>query len=106
MMGVAKIDPNFVFERSEPPLTRNSCRFRECKPNLETTPCGTIEKFGMVGRRDRENMCRQTVDLKKERANNAFHFAVVVNIAAFLTHRVELVEEQNGMPLTSVVKHF
>ena len=50
----------------------------------------------MVRRRDDDNVARQVVDLQQERADYPLDLPCFVNVAAFLSNYVELVEEEHA----------
>ena len=56
----------------------------------------------MVRSRNNYDVRRKIVDLEKERADNSLDLSCFVNVAAFLSERVEFIEEQNASAGVSV----
>lgn len=50
----------------------------------------------MVGGGDDDNVTRQLVELHQQEGDNALDFARLMNVAAFLADRIELVEKKNA----------
>lgn len=69
-------------------------RRRHVDPQLEPAPDGPIEKLGMVGGSDHNNVTRKLIELHKEERHDALDFAGFVDVPAFLADGIELVEEE------------
>ena len=73
-------------------------RVREVKPHLHPAPHCTVEKLGVVGGCDHDDVTGQFVDLQQQRADDTLDLARLVSVAAFLRYDIELVEEKNAGP--------
>lgn len=71
-------------------------RERHVDPQLEAPPNGPIKQLGMVGRCHHHDIARELVELHEQERNNALNLAGLMDIAAFLADRVELIEEQDA----------
>ncbi len=79
-------------------------RCRKVKPKLESSPNSSIEQLRMIGCCHDDHMCRKLVHLEQERANHTLDFSGLMGITTLLANSVELVEEQDALPLSRVVE--
>jgi len=75
---------------------RGACGLREFDSQLHSTPHCTVEKLGMIGRRDDDDIARKLVDLEKQRADYSLDLTCLVRVTALLGYRIELVEEEHA----------
>ena len=82
-------------------------RFRqgELDYDLEPPPYGRIEEFRMVRRRQEQTTRRPFVDLLEQHGDQAFQLSDLAAIVPALRHRVELIQEQDAVVITSKVQH-
>lgn len=65
-------------------------------PKLEAPPDRPIQQLSMVGGGHHHDVAGQLIELHQQKRDDAFDLACLVDVAAFLPHRVELVEEQHA----------
>ena len=63
--------------------------------DLKASPRGPIEQLGVVGSGDENAVGRKIVKLQKKGGHDPLDFAGFVKIAAFLSDRVEFIEEED-----------
>src|SRR6185436_1563118 len=73
--------------------------------HLKPPPRGAVEKLGMVGCRRDDGVAREIVNLHEQRRDDSLDFAGLVNVAALLADRIELIEEQDAGRRPRVVEH-
>ena len=73
---------------------------------LKAPPDRTVEKLGVVRGRNHDDVARQLIQLHQQERDDTLDLAGLVRIAALLTYRIELIEEQDARPGPNIVKEF
>lgn len=93
-------------EKIEPPRNMLAIRQRQVCTDLKTPPDCTIQQIGMVRRSNQDNIAWQAVHLKQQGIQHSLDFAGLLAVFALLRKSIELVEEQNTLAETRILKHF
>ena len=72
-------------------------RRRQGQPQLESSPHGAVEQFGMVRGGDDDDVAGEFVDLHEQRRHNAFYLARLVPVAAVASETNELRAGEHGL---------
>ena len=73
---------------------------------LEPSPYGAIEQFGMIARGDDNHITRHLVELHQQKRDDALDFPGLVCVTALFTYGVKLVEEQDARLRPNIIEQF